>query len=237
MAVKNVDIPPIGAVRLYKRRGARSIRLSVTSTGTVRVSLPYWLPYEAGIKFASSKQTWILAQLDQQQTNLLIDGQAVGKSHHLYFVRLVEAERISTRVDGNSIRVTYPVSLAPHSKSVQRAAEAACVRALRSQAEALLPQRLHALSDRYDLPYRSSNVKRLKGRWGSCDAEKNITLNLFLMQLSWHLIDYVLLHELTHTKVLHHGADFWQEFERHLPAAKRLRREIRTHRPVVAGSA
>jgi hypothetical protein len=53
------------------------------------------------------------------------------------------------------------------------------------------------------------------------------------MQLPWQLIDYVLLHELTHTKHLNHGDDFWQEFLRHEPAAKALRKIIKTHKPIL----
>ncbi len=236
MAVKNLDISPIGAVKLYKRRGARSIRLSVSSTGDVRVTLPYWLPYEAGVRFIRSKESWILSQLQKQDSVILTNGQPIGKSHHLHFFASFSASRVSSRLDGNTIKITHPSTINSNDQVVQKVAATASIRALRSQAETLLPQRLRFLSEKYELPYRSSNVKQLKGRWGSCDNEKNITLNLFLMQLPWHLIDYVLVHELVHTKVMHHGADFWREFEHHFPLAKKNRREIRDYRPVVEGN-
>jgi len=53
------------------------------------------------------------------------------------------------------------------------------------------------------------------------------------MQLPWHLIDYVLLHELTHTKVMRHGAPFWKELERHVPRARALRKEIGSYHPIL----
>lgn len=234
MATKEVNLPEIGKVKLYKRRDSRSIRLSVTTLGEIRVSLPYWLPYEAGAKFALAKRQWIVRQLQQRSPVFLMNGQSIGKSHHLYFVSSADVNRIATRLDGTTIRVNYPVRLGINDPSVQRAAELACIRALRAQASALLPQRLQTLAETHQIYYRSARIKRLKGRWGSCDTDKNIVLNLFLMKLPWHLIDYVLVHELTHTKVLHHGDDFWQEFERLLPGAKLLRREIRQFHPVVA---
>jgi hypothetical protein len=233
MAVKKVDVPPIGAVKLYKRKGTRSIRLSVSAAGEVRVSLPYWLPYDAGAKFARAKADWIQAQLQERTVTLLKHGQPIGKSHHLYFISDKQAARVSTRVGGSEIRITHPEYLDMGDSGVQKAAERAAVRALRNQAERLLPQRLRALAEMHDFTYKSVGVKQLTGRWGSCDTDKNIVLNLFLMQLPWHLIDYVLLHELTHTKALHHGPDFWQEFEKHLPHARALRREIKQYRPAV----
>lgn len=235
MATKHVELPEIGTLKLYKRKGARSIRLSVTRTGGVRVSLPQWLPFEAGVNFALSKRAWILAQTPASQSTLLIKhGQAVGKSHHMEFLAAASS-RVSSRIDGTTIRILYPHPFSPSDPAVQQAAEKACIRALRAQASALLPQRLQTLADKHNLPFTSVKVKRLTGRWGSCDADKHITLSIFLMQLPWHLIDYVLLHELTHTLVLHHGADFWREFERHLASVKRLRREIRDYQPAVIG--
>jgi hypothetical protein len=53
------------------------------------------------------------------------------------------------------------------------------------------------------------------------------------MQLPWHLIDYVLVHELTHTKVMRHGTPFWNELERHIPGAKQFRKEINQYQPIL----
>ena len=53
------------------------------------------------------------------------------------------------------------------------------------------------------------------------------------MQLPWALIDYVLLHELSHTKALHHGPDFWKVFEAVLPGAKQRRKELKDFKPAI----
>ena len=76
-------------------------------------------------------------------------------------------------------------------------------------------------------------VKRLKSRWGSCDQHTNIILNIFLMQLPWECIDYVLLHELTHTNVLHHGPDFWLAMTQVLPNVTQLRKAMRDYQPIL----
>ncbi len=235
MAIKVVDVPEIGSVKLQKRKGARSIRLTIAPNGEVRVSLPHWLPYQAGVKFALAKIDWIQTQKQLRPARNLLHGQAVGKSHHLYFAADPHAVKVSTRVRSSEIRITHPARLHASDESVQAAAERAAVRALRSQAEQLLPQRLRSLAAAHDFSFKSVGVKRLSGRWGSCDNDRNIVLNLFLMQLPWHLIDYVLLHELTHTKAMDHGPSFWHEFEKHLPSAKKLRREIRTFQPTIDG--
>jgi predicted metal-dependent hydrolase len=233
MAVKKTEVPGIGTVKLYKRKGSRALRLTVSLAGEVRVSIPYWLPYDAGARFASTKVDWIQAQLRERTTTVLIDGQAIGKSHHMNFVSDSAVSRITARVQGQQIRITHPDYILFNDPEVQVIAERAAIRALRVQAERLLPQRLQTLAAVHGFTYKSSAVKRLTSRWGSCDNETNIILNLYLIQLPWELIDYVVIHELTHTRALNHGPDFWNEFEKHLPEAKKLRRQIKQYRPVI----
>lgn len=231
MAIKQVTLDEIGAVTLYKRRGNRSLRLSVTPRGEVRVSMPHWLPYKAGEQFALSKATWILEHQPKTAQTGLQHGQRIGKAHRLYFAPDYSAAKISTRLVQGEIRVTHPAAVTADHESVQSSARRASIRALRKEAERLLPQRLQALSVKTGLDYRNIGIKPLKTRWGSCSSAKDITLNVFLMQLPWHLIDYVLVHELTHTKVMRHGPPFWQELERHVPRARQLRKEINQHQP------
>jgi len=129
--------------------------------------------------------------------------------------------------------VMHNVALNSSDSAVQAAAESACYRALKVEATKLLTPRLNELAAHHGFTYHSLNVKRMKTRWGSCDQHKNIVLNLFLVQLPWDCIDYVILHELTHTRALHHGPDFWQKFEDVLPGARRMRKTMRSYRPML----
>ncbi|MEK7152370.1 MAG: SprT family zinc-dependent metalloprotease [Patescibacteria group bacterium] len=233
MASKQISIPEIGTVTLYKRRGNRSLRLSIGMQGEVRVSLPYWLPYKAGEQFVLSKAPWIAAHRTTPSITLR-HGHAIGKAHHVYFEQQPLATRVNVRVAANEVRVSYPPVYDSHDHTVQDAARKASIRALRKEAEALLPQRLEALSGQTGLEYSSVAIRQFKGRWGSCNTQKEIALNLFLMQLPWSLIDYVLIHELTHTRVMQHGAPFWREMERHLPSARALRKQMSAHQPILS---
>lgn len=235
MATKQVEIPSIGSVTLYKRRGSRSLRLSIGSAGEIRVSMPYWLPYTAGEAFARSKADWITAHRLPAAEHLR-HGQAVGKAHRLFFDPVPQASKVTTRLKDNQIEISHPASVPAHDPKVQQAARKASIRALRREAERLLPMRLRQLAAQEEFSFRSVSIKQLKSRWGSCSSKQEIVLNLFLMQLPWHLIDYVLLHELAHTKVMQHGAPFWQELERHAPHAKRLRKEIGQYHPVLTAA-
>jgi predicted metal-dependent hydrolase len=231
MGVKKIQLPEIGEVTLYKRHNSRSLRLSITSTGEVRVSMPHWVPYKSGAVFAASKAAWIETMRGQHHTQLK-HGQAIGKAHHLFFNQTT-GSRVTSRVQGQEIHVGLPRGYEETSAEAQRGARTACIKALRQEAESLLPQRLQGLAEKGGYKYHSVSVKALKSRWGSCSSTQDIALNLYLMQLPWQLIDYVLWHELTHTKIMRHGPPFWTELERHVPHARNLSKEIHTYQPTL----
>ena len=233
MAFKRFLLANNQPINIYKRRTNRSLRLSVSSNGDIRVSIPLWASYASGLAFAQSRQAWIIDQI--KPTAVLASGQPIGKAHHLQIYSTTGTTKVRSRVVGTMVVVSHPSALAADSPEVQHSAEAASVRALRREAESLLPQRLATLATAHGFSYKSVTIKRLKSRWGSCDQHTNIVLNLFLMQLPWECIDYVLLHELTHTRVLHHGPDFWSAMAQVLPSLPRLRKAMREFRPVLGG--
>jgi predicted metal-dependent hydrolase len=231
MAQKVVWLPEIGEVTLAKRKGSRSLRLSVSAAGRVRVGLPTWVPYATGIEFAKKRSGWITAQLEQNQPHVLSDRSRVGKSYRVMYVYSPLAKRTSTRLSAAEIKVVSHLPLV--APAVQSAVKKTAERALRKEAEKLLPPRLDELAKKHGFTYKSVRIKKLTSRWGSCSSERVITLNYFLMQLPWRLIDYVLIHELVHTKHLNHSSGFWSEFDRTMPGAKKIRAELKAHRPVI----
>jgi predicted metal-dependent hydrolase len=235
MAYKQFALDERTPVTIYKRKSSRSLRLSIAADGSIKVSIPAWAPYSAGLKFARSKQGWIESQ--RRPLNKLVQGQTIGKAHRLRFEPLPGASKITSRLKQNEVVVYYPDATQPSDAEVQRVANAAGIRALRRQAETLLPQRLADLASRDDFSYKKVTIKQMKSRWGSCDHHRNIVLNLFLMQLPWDCIDYVLLHELTHTRVMKHGPEFWQAMAEVLPDVALLRKRMKGHHPILHSSA
>jgi len=97
-------------------------------------------------------------------------------------------------------------------------------------AKALLRGHLDHLTRHYGFSYNKVSIRNQKTRWGSCSAKNNISLNEKLARLPERLIDYVLLHELVHTRVKKHGRDFWLELGKYAGDVTALRRELRQYR-------
>lgn len=108
----------------------------------------------------------------------------------------------------------------------------AITRVLRIEAKRTLPEKTDAFALQHNLIYRGIKINSSKGRWGSCSAQKNINFSLFLMLLPERLIDYVVLHELTHTVEMNHGEKFWSLLDQFCNGkARELSREVKKFRP------
>jgi predicted metal-dependent hydrolase len=215
-----------------KRAGSRTIRLSVTPT-TICVSMPRWTPFSAGTAFALSHSSWIQTELAKRSRSHIENGQKVGKLHYMRFEHVLNGQPLTSRVTATEIIVRIGAGESTASSTVQERAVQAAIRALKREAERLLKPRLQGLADTHGLSFTGFSIKQLKRRWGSCDSHQAITLNLFLMELPWEFIDYVLLHELSHTREMNHGPAFWRLLTSLEPRAHTLSKQLRSHQPVI----
>lgn len=229
MAQKNVSIEGIGSLVLAKRKGVRRLKLSIRPNGQIRVSLPSWTPYSVAIAFARSQADWINKHRIDHQELILQPGYGIGPRHTLIFDKGPGRKNVTAKTTEDMIRICS--SLPYNHAQVQQKARATAEKILKTEATKLLPQRLNLLADYHKFEYKQVNVRKLTARWGSCSSERTITLSYYLVQLPPHLQDYVMLHELVHTKHLNHGSDFWSSFELILPNAKKIRKQIKQYRP------
>jgi len=96
----------------------------------------------------------------------------------------------------------------------------------RADAKKKLAHRLNELSRRYGFTYNRVFVRNQKTRWGSCSTKNNISLNMQLLRLPQDLIDYVILHELVHTREKNHGKRFWSELNKFVENAGILKARL-----------
>ena len=101
---------------------------------------------------------------------------------------------------------------------------------LRLKAKQHLPQRVAQMASQLGLRYGRVTIRAARSKWGSCSAENNISLSLYLMMLPSHLQDYVIVHELCHTVHHNHSAKFHALVDKCLQGReKELAKELRQH--------
>ena len=147
-----------------------------------------------------------------------------------------QRERFLSRSELGEMQIICPPDADFSDEKLQAWLRNVIEEALRRNAKIVLPPRLYMLSMQHNLPYKSVKINSSSGRWGSCSAQGNINLSYYLVLLPKHLIDYVLLHELAHTREMNHGERFWDLLDRMTDGkAQALRAELRKYQTKING--
>ncbi len=99
----------------------------------------------------------------------------------------------------------------------------------RAKAKRKLTRRLKHLAGKHGFTYNRVFIRNQKTRWGSCSHKNNISLNMKIIRLPEELMDYVILHELTHILVKDHSNDFWAELNRLVGNGKSMASRLREY--------
>ena len=212
-------------VRTHKL--ARNVTMRVKPDG-LHVTVP---PYSLSSK--------VLEVVEQYRQRLLEDWRKVSKKpidlnfriHTPCFRLWLEQGNFtcfSVRFTEEGVKIICPRNVDFSLPEVQRLVRNAIIRAMKKNAQEYLPPLLSALSEQYHLPFKRVKITGSKGRWGSCSGTGSINLSCYLMLLPPHLMDYVLLNELSHTKEMNHGPRFWELLDSMTGGrARALRAELR----------
>ena len=99
----------------------------------------------------------------------------------------------------------------------------------RAKAKIELSRRLNYLSAEYGFTFNRVFIRNQRTRWGSCSHKDNISLNMKLIRLPDELMDYVILHELVHTRFKNHSKQFWDELDKILVNGKGIDAELKQY--------
>ena len=222
-----------GEIKIRKNKLARSVKLSVGVDGSLRASIPYYSPEFAVRRLVNGSRDEIRKMLATHNAkNSYQDGDLIGKTHTL-FLRKFSGEEIKISNEGNQILMQIPQELAFENPLVQSEVRKTVSKILRKQAKAYLPRRIDFLAEKYGFSFEKLRFSHTGTRWGSCSSSGTISLNIALMNLPHHLIDYVIIHELCHTRQMNHSSKFWQEVEKYCPDYKKYVQEIKQFSPSI----
>jgi predicted metal-dependent hydrolase len=174
-------------------------------------------------KLVLQKARWILEKLALVQAVAaedIVTGSRITYLGRQYYTEVVVAEEEpSVRVTFNHSR--FRIYTNPHVDQ-QAAIQQALTTFFRAKAEEKLMPRLRQLAAKSGFVYTECKVRTMEKSWGSCTATNTILLNPDVVKLPYSLIDYVMMHELCHTKVKDHSKEFWAELSKHVANWKEL---------------
>ena len=114
----------------------------------------------------------------------------------------------AAKLDAGVLQINMPVGVDIETSVAQKTLKNIVLKFLRQEAERVLPSKLEYWSKQCGLDYNSLKIDTAKSRWGCCSSRKDIKLSYYLLLLPERLIDYVIVHELCHTREMNHGHRF-----------------------------
>lgn|SRR5690554_5898570 len=229
----------IGEVLFRKSKRCKRLSIHIKPIKGVEVIFPPSYPIRKAIAFVVSRKKWIQQSLHKmkayERDYTLFDENTLFKTRSFKLnIQKVQRADVRLHLDKGILNVYYPAHIPVQTPAIQEAIRFGIVEALRREAKRYLPDRLNYFAHLHNFNYQQLFIKNLKSRWGSCSSTNNINLNLHLMRLPDHLIDYVLLHELCHTVEKNHASSFWNLLDKFTNGrAKLLAQEMKQYRTTI----
>lgn len=97
----------------------------------------------------------------------------------------------------------------------------------KQKARKFLIERVEYYSNRYKFKYKKIRLSSARYRWGSCSAKNNLNFNWKIIFAPKNVIDYLVVHELVHTKHKNHQKVFWKSVEAIYPEFRESRKWLK----------
>lgn len=210
-------------IKYKKHPFSKNIKISVKQERQILVTMPILCPY----KFA---RDFLLKNFEKIKSFEIKDKILMPNSKTKFdTLKIIESNELKTTIKNNIVYFYYPNEVEFSSPEIQKPLKEALFKAIKIEAKNYLPSRLEFLAKKYGFNYGKVALRNQKTRFGSCSYQNNINLNINLMRFDFDVIDYVLIHELVHTKIKNHSRTFWDEVKKHCPDYKILRNRLKNN--------
>jgi len=238
MSTKILFVEGIGEVLLVRKSSLKHLRISVKSTGEVLVSIPWLFSFSRGEVFLEEKRKWVIKTQQKLEKHGLTrkplePGLLFSTRSFNYHLNPGKNEKVKVQLrhEQRIAEINYPEQSSLEDPEILSKIKSAIEGVLRYEAKRYLPGRTRELANQLGYSFKALTIKNNKTNWGSCSSLKNINLNLHLMRLPDRLIDYIVVHELVHTKIPNHSAAFKERLKGHFPDSAELDKVIKKFRP------
>jgi len=222
--MSNIDDFPEYSLRRSTR--AKRLRLQISSVKGLQVIAPSKYDLTKIPDFLIKNNDWIkkhLAKLKPKVQSIALPEElnlfAIQETWKITYIPMVNKTCEAREFFDEKLMVLGNVD---NKKSVKRA----LIRWLKSHAEKHLLSWLDKMSQKTGIDYKDAIIRFTKTRWGSCTANKRISLSPSLLFLTKELTEHIMLHELCHTVHLDHSNRFWRFFEKHSTQSVKIRKQV-----------
>jgi predicted metal-dependent hydrolase len=185
-----------------EKKDIKHARIKVSEDGYVRVLIPYSFTDDDISALMSKKSNWISKQLaffekksriELNRNQILLYG-----NRYSYFYDDTYSRKIAIDHSFKTIRSKKDL-LDPEIQKTW----------FKKEAREYLVARTEELAKRLNFTYNAIYIRDQRTKLGNCSKCGNISLNWRLVKAPTLVSDYIIIHELVHTKIMNHSSKFW----------------------------
>jgi len=225
--VEHDGITIVGAREItVERREVKRARIKVDEDLWVHVTLPLDFSQEEIDDLLERKAPWVQKQLAffRERRDARIQ---VGHNEILYLGEVYTFRPLAGLGRNFVVNTTSKTLFS----GVNLLADGVLERWYRKEAKRVIMERLAHFASTYNFSYNKVFIRDQKTLWGSCSSRRNLSFNWRLIQTPLDIIDYIVVHELVHTRILRHSKAFWTRVESLCPQYRQARVWLKNFHP------
>ena len=205
------------------RSNRKTLAISVDAFGRLIVRAPKRCDAGRIFAFIQEKEGWILRQKAKMQGAGIclppedLNGYELLLLGRKYKISVADTKRMV--VDNENLSLLVP----------QKKPKETLVKWLKENAKRIFTEATAQTAERMQTSFKSVAVTSAKSRWGSCSFDNAIRYSFRLLYAPKEVVEYVVVHELAHTKYKNHSKLFWNEVAKFVPDWKEKRKWLKNH--------
>lgn len=205
------------------RSNRRSLSLHILRDGTIEVKAPFFMPGFMIRQFVEKNSDWVekkkqLVQNPMSLPKTYTHGETFFYLGNAYSLDIGDYTSISIKED----KLLFPKALLFRAK---KELEYWYIR----QAKEIITSQVQRYAEEMKTSYIAITFSDTKSQWGRCTHDNRLQFSWRLVMAPLLVLNYVVVHELAHTKEKNHSYLFWSIVRGVTPSYKQQIKWLKTH--------
>ncbi len=218
----------------------KTIELVIDFNKGFTVKAPKGMTKEEIIKNLHRKEKWIIINLDRMsdilknETNKeFVSGEKFLLRGRRYPLKVSKSKKELPSLEFTKSRFKAIVPSQLNEIQYHSMIRPLFIKLYKDRAEKLINERVKKYLKYFDVEPKNIILTELKDKWGSCSKKNQIRYNWRIILANTSIIDYVVVHELSHMIQKNHSDKYWKDLKRILPNYEKQKEWLRTNNDIL----
>lgn len=203
-----------------KKSKRKSVTIEIDNKGNVLVKAPLYATNKKINEILEIKEEWIfdnVCKMRERNKDILerkyVSGEKVLMLGENYIIKVSDFASIN-----HAEKVIYIKNEGNQNE---------IIKLYKSFASEYIKERVNYFSSKFEIAAKDIKIKSQKTIWGSCTKDNILSFNYKIIMARKEIIDYLVVHEMSHMIHKNHSSDFWKCVENIIKDAKKIRKELK----------